>query len=86
MSTVHPGLSHPEPLLTPLQRIGFTALTWFLFILHSRLFDLGLWWLHIPSLVLGLSIAIACTSRGLLLGFVNRTGAVLLLLTVWMCF
>lgn len=86
MSTVNPGLSHTEALLTPLQRLGFTALMWFLFILHSRVFDMGMWWLHIPSLVLGFSIAVACVSRGLMLGFFNRTGAVLLLLTAWMCF
>lgn len=86
MRTINPELSRLEPALAPLQKLGFAALLWFLFILHSRVLDMGLWWLHIPSMLLGFSIAVAAASRGLMHAFLNRTGAVLLILTAWMCF
>jgi|GEM_PF-653364 len=86
MQTINPELNRPEPDLAPLQKLGFAALLWFLFVLHSRVLDMVFWWLHIPSLLLGFSIVVAAASRGLMHAFLNRTGAVLLALTACMCF
>lgn len=78
-------LYYPEPVLTSFQRLGFASLAAFLFILHSRVFDMRLWWLHIPSVILGSALVIALFSGGVVRAFANRTGVCLLVLSAWMC-
>ncbi len=78
-------LHYPEPVLTSFQRLGFATLTVFLFLLHSRVFDMGFWWLHIPSVLLASALLIAFLSGGLMRGFANGVGVCLLVLSAWMC-
>ncbi len=71
--------------LTPLRKLGFAALLLFLFILNSRVFDIVLTTLHLPSMALAAALGAAFISGGVMRAFSNRIGAALICLTVWMC-
>ncbi|HWR53423.1 MAG TPA: O-antigen ligase family protein [Bryobacteraceae bacterium] len=82
MLTATTGASAP---LTSLRKLGFAALLLFLFILNSRVFDIVLTTLHLPSLSLAAALGAAFISGGIMRAFSNRIGAALICLTVWMC-
>jgi O-antigen ligase len=71
---------------SPLQKLGFTILLFFLFLLHSRILDLVLSTFHIPILSLYSSVAAAFLSGGLVRALAHRLGAVWLAFTLWMIF
>lgn len=70
--------------VSPLQRLAFSSLLAFLFLLHSRVFDLVLSFLHIPILTLWVAVIAAFLGGGIALAFGNRIGLLLSLLTAWM--
>lgn len=71
--------------LTPLRKLGFAALLLFLFILNSRVFDVVLTTLHLPSMALAATLGAAFLSGGVMRAFSTRIGAALIFLTLWMC-
>ncbi len=71
-------------LPTPLRTLGFAAMLLFVFLLHSRVLDLGLHKLHIPSLTMYAAIAAAFLGGGVMRAFNNRVGMPILVLTAWM--
>ncbi len=76
----------PAPvIITPLRKLGFLALLLFLFLLHSRVLDMVLSFLHIPMGTLYLATAAAFLSGGFFRAFTHRIGAALLLFTGWVC-
>jgi O-antigen ligase len=77
--------SHTAVPVTGSQKLGFIAMAAFLFVLHSRVFDLILQPLHLPSIILMSAVIAAFVSGGVMRAFSNRIGACLLGLTVWMC-
>jgi O-antigen ligase len=56
----------------------------FLFLLHSRVFDLTLSFLHIPIITLWAAAIAAFVGGGLLPAFANRIGLLMALLSAWM--
>jgi O-antigen ligase len=74
------------PQTTPLQKLGFSILLFFLFLLHSRILDLVLSTFHIPILSLYSSVAAAFLSGGLVRALTHRLGVVWVAFTVWMIF
>ncbi len=79
------AIHHAEPVLTPVHKLGFAALLVFVFLLHSRVFDMGLYRLHIPSVLLTVALIAAFASGGVMRAFTNRIGMCLLALSAWMC-
>ncbi|MGE5647749.1 MAG: O-antigen ligase family protein [Acidobacteriota bacterium] len=73
-----------EPYVGPLQKVAFLALLLFLFLLHSRVFDLAFSKLHIPILTLYIAVAAALLGGGFFRAFSNRIGILLLMMTGWM--
>jgi O-antigen ligase len=73
-----------EPYVSPLQRLAFLSLLLYLFVLHSRVLDLTLPFLHIPVISLYAAVAAAFLGGGVARAFANRIGFMLLLLTAWM--
>ncbi len=73
-----------EPAVSPLHKIAFLCLLFYLFILNSRVLDLTFPYLHIPILTLYASIFAAFLGGGILRAFTHRIGVCLLLLTAWM--
>lgn len=71
--------------LSPLRKLGFAALVFFLFVLNSRVFDIYFSSFHIPSLIMAAALGAAFLSGGVMKAFANRIGACLILLTIWMC-
>lgn len=72
------------PYVSPLQKLAFTALLLFLFLLHSRVLDLTLSSLHIPILSLYAAVGACFLGGGFLRAFNHRIGMMLLVFTGWM--
>lgn len=77
-------MASSEPYVSPLHKVAFLCLLFYVFILHSRVLDLTFPSLHIPSLTLYASIFAAFLGGGILRAFTHRIGVCLLLLTGWM--
>ncbi len=72
------------PYVSPLQKLAFASLLLFLFLLHSRVLDLTLSFLHIPILSLYVAVLASFLGGGFLRAFTHRIGILLLLITAWM--
>lgn len=77
-------MADAEPYVSPLHKVAFLCLLFYVFILHARVLDLTFPSLHIPILTLYASIFAAFLGGGVFRAFTHRIGICLLLLTVWM--
>jgi hypothetical protein len=64
--------------------LAFLSLLLYLFVLHSRVLDLTLPFLHIPILSLYAAVTAAFLGGGFFRAFTNRIGVLLLLFSFWM--
>ncbi len=70
--------------ISPIQRLGFYFLLAFLFLVHSRIFDVHLHFLRIPILTYWSCVVFACITGGVVRAFSNRIGLALLAFTGWL--
>jgi O-antigen ligase len=79
----HGDLYHPGGI-TAFQRLGFTILMLYLFLIYSRVFDVKLAFLHIPGLSYRVIFAMVILSQAFIRALKSDIGKAMLGFTVWL--
>jgi hypothetical protein len=65
------------------QRLGFTILVLYLFLIYSRIFDVKFAWLHIPGISYRVILVLVLLSQGFITALKTNIGKAMLGFTVW---
>jgi O-antigen ligase len=78
------GAVHNPGGITAFQRLGFTMLVLYLFLIYSRIFDVKLSYLHIPGISYRVIFAMVILSQAFIRALKSDIGKAMLAFTVWL--